>query len=303
MEKIVVAVRTFFSCITMCLLLAGICSNVVAQQVIGLSVGYEYFPSAELVDPIEGAEDFEIQTSSRNIGASFPLSFANGKILLLNQIGYKRVDFCYRNFPEGGTQIEQAQSIKYTFFMLDSLSQKWSLVAVLTPGLASDFEGKVTSDDFTFEGVFGFIRKFSKNFSLGAGAAYIRDFGKPLPLPFIYFDWSNGSNLSATGIVPNNIDLLYKLNPQIDLGLSLKIGGNRYHGDPDRFDVNNPQMEYSEGTVSPMAQLYILEWLHLNVEGGFAFYRNFEFLDGDDVKESYDLEQTGYLRAGLVLGM
>ena len=274
-----------------------------AQQAIGISVGYEYFPYAKLADPITGSEDFEIQTSIRNIGASFPLSFANGKILVFNKISYRRVDFSYRNFPEGGTEIEQAQSIKYTFFMLDSLSEKWSLVAILTPGLASDFEGKVTSDDFTFEGVFGFIRKFSKNFSFGAGAAYIRDFGKPLPLPFIYFDWNNGSKLSASGIVPNNIDLLYKLSPKVDLGLSLKIGGNRYHGDPRRFDVNNPQMEYSEGTISPIAYLHILEWLHLNMEGGFAFYRNFEFLDGDDEKASYDLEQTGYLRAALVLGM
>jgi hypothetical protein len=62
-------------------------------------------------------------------------------------------------------------------------------------------------------------------------------------------------------------------------------------------------MEYSEGTISPIAYLHILEWLHLNMEGGFAFYRNFEFLDGDDEKASYDLEQTGYLRAALVLGM
>jgi len=303
MEKTIVTLRTFFACIAISFLLAGICSNISAQQVIGLSIGYEYFPYAELADPIEGAEDFEIQTTSRSMGASFPLSFANGKILILNQISYKRVDFSYRNFPGGDSEIEQAQSIKYTFFMLDSLSEKWSLVAVLTPGLASDFEGKVTSDDFTFEGVFGFIRKFKKNFSLGAGAAYIRDFGKPLPLPFIYFDWNIGSNLSASGIVPNNIDLLYRLNPKVDLGLSLKIGGNRYHGDPRRFDVKNPQMEYSEGTISPIVQLHISEWLHLNMEGGLAFYRNFEFLDGDDQKASYDLKQTGYLRAGLVLGM
>jgi len=295
-------IRKFFQYFVLCLLLMGISSNLLAQQVIGLSFGYETFPHVKLADPIAGAEDFEIQTSSWNVGAAFPLAFAKGKIMVLNQINYKRVDFSYRNFP-GGTEIEQAQSIKYTSFLIDSLSQKWKMVAVVTPGLASDFEGDVSSDDFTLEVIFGFIRKYRKNLQLGFGLAYTRDFGRPIPLPFLYFDWNNGANLSANGIVPTNMGLTYKLNPKIDLGLAVTIGGNRYHGDPDKYGVDNPQMEYSEGTISPTAQLHLSKWLHLNIEGGFAFYRNFEFLDGDKSVESYDLKQTGYLRTRLVLGI
>lgn len=138
------------------------------------------------------------------------------------------------------------------------------MIAALTPGLASDFEGEVSSDDFTFQGMFSFIRKFNGNFSLGAGVAYVRDFGDPLPLPFVYFERSNGSNLSANGIVPQNVDPSYKLNPRIDLGLSRRIGGNRYYGDPDRYPVDNPQMEYSGGTISPTAPIHFLEWPRLN---------------------------------------
>jgi hypothetical protein len=61
-------------------------------------------------------------------------------------------------------------------------------------------------------------------------------------------------------------------------------------------------MEYSEGTISPTVRIHFLEWLHLNFEDGFAFYRNFEFLEGDESKSSNDLERTGYLRTGLVFG-
>ena len=90
----------------------------------------------------------------------------------------------------------------------------------------------------------------------------------------------------------------------IDLGFAFKVRGDRYHGDPDLFKLTkNPQMEYSEGTLSPFVKLHFTQWLHLHIEGGFAAYRNFEFLDGDKKAESYDLKQTGYLRAGLVLGM
>jgi hypothetical protein len=296
-------IRKLFLCLALGFAVNGINTGVLAQQVIGLSVGYEHFPYVKLADPSAEAPDLEIQARSTSVGASFPLVFARGKLLVLNQINYRRTHFDYRNFPEDGNEIEQAQSIAYTLFMIDSLSQKWKLVAALTPGLASDFEGDVTSDDFSFEGVLGAIRRYGENLELGLGLSYTRDFGPPLPLPFLYFDWTISSRLHANGIIPVNADVSYSVSPRVDLGVSLTVKGNRYHGDPDIYDVDNPQMEYSEGTVSPRVQLHLLRWLHLSVEGGFALYRNFEFLDGDDSEASYDLEETGYLRAGLVLGM
>jgi hypothetical protein len=177
------------------------------------------------------------------------------------------------------------------------------MVAVLAPGVASDFAAEITGDDFTFQGIFGFIRGLGENFQVGAGLSYIREFGPPLPLPFIYFDWNDGSNLSANGILPTNLDVSYRLAPQIGLGLSLKFSGNRYHGDPRRYGVDNPQLEYSEGTVSPTAQFHFAEWIHLNAEGGYAFYRNFRFLDGAEEAASYDMEGTMYARGGIVLGI
>ena len=303
MKRTTMQFNQVFTCGALILLFIGISDNAIAQQVIGLSFGYEFFPYVKLADPITGSEDFEIKASSRSLGAAFPLGFAKGKIMVQNQINYKRTDFSYRNFPSGGPEIEQVQSVGYTFFMIDSLSTKWKMVAVAIPGLASDFEAEVSSDDFTFGAIFGFIRQMSKTFQLGFGIAYMPDFGEPLPLPFLYIDWKIIPKLSANGLLPTNMIFAYKLNPKIDLGLSLKVDGNRYHGDPDKFGVDNPLMRYSEGTISPSVQIHFLRWLHLNVEGGFAFYRNFEFFDGDEKAQSLDLKQTGYLRTFLVLGM
>lgn len=274
-----------------------------AQQVFGASVEYGLFPYTNLADPESNTEELEIQTSIKSVGLAFPLTLQNEKIVIFNQLNYRRVDFSYKNRPEG-PEIEQAQSVNYTFFMIDSLSEKWSMVAVLTPGLASDFEAdEITSNDFTLQAVFGFIRKYNPNFQLGFGLAYMRDFGRPIPLPFIYFDWKNGDRLSATGLVPTDMSLTYKLNPKIDLLLIMRFMGDRHHGNPDKFSVKNPQMEYSEGTISPAMQVHLTDWLHVKLEAGYAFYRNFEFLDGDETAESYDLEPTFYYRANLVFGM
>jgi hypothetical protein len=302
MKKTTKKLTRFLFGVVLILAIIWIRNNVFAQQFFGLSFGYEYFPSVELLDPIPSAEDLEIETSSWSLGVVFPLVFSKGKIVVLNQINYKRTDFSYRNFPVGGTDIDQIQELEYTLFMIDSLSKKWKMVTVVIPGLASDFEGEVSSEDFTFGAVFGFIRQMSKSFGLGLGLAYMPDFGEPLPLPFIYIDWKIASKLTVNGILPTNMIIVYKLNPQIDLGLALKVDGNRYHGNPDKFGVDNPLMKYSEGTISPSVQIHLLKWIHLNVEGGFAFYRKFEFFNGDEKAQSLDLKKTGYLRTGLVIG-
>ncbi len=289
------------------ILFTGLITTGLAQQVVGLSVGYNEFPFVRLADPVSGAEDMEIQTQVKTVGAAFPLMFQDGKIMILNQLSYRNVAFQYKNLGSEADiayNLDRAISINYTAFMLDSLSEKWTMVAVLIPGLASDFKAdKLTGDDFTLQAIFGYIRKYSKQFQLGLGLAYMRDFGRPLPMPFIYFDWNNGAKLSASGLVPMDMTAVYKLHPMIDLMLAFRVFGDRHHGDPDIFSVDNPQLEYSEGTLSPSVNIHVKQWLHIGFEAGYAAYRNLRFLDGDEEAGSYDLEKTAYYRVNLVLGI
>jgi hypothetical protein len=289
--------------------LAGLGFNVFAQEAIGISVGYEFIPFTKFADPdpnVPGMEEVELQLNTISVGAAFPLSFADGKTLLLNSISYSRLGFNWKNFVSAmGPRIDQAHSVKYTAFLLQTLTDRWTLVMVVTPGLASDFEGEISSDDFTFDGVIGAMRAFGKekNFTLGSGLSYTRDFGTPLPLPFLYIDWDITPKLNANGLLPQYLDITYSLNPVIDIGVLASVIGNRYHGDPDKFSADNPQMKYSLGTVGPKAQAHITKWMHINVEGGYTLFRNFEFWDGPDKVSSFDMERTYYLRAGTVIGM
>jgi len=278
----------------------GFCS---AQDVIGFSVGYESFPATKLSGP-NAPETLEMGSSSFQFGAAFPMSFKDGKILLMNSLKYKKVNLTYKNDADTLNSPERVSSIEYTAFMIDSLSQKWSLVVALTPGIASDFEGDISSDDFTMQAIFGFMRTYSEKFKLGIGLAYTREFGPSIPMPFVYVDWLINEKLKLNGIVPINLDLAYTVNERIDLGLAFTVSGNRYHGDPDIYNAENPQMEYSEGTLSPKMSIHIVpQWMHLNLEGGYAFYRNYDFLDGDKSAGSYELDPVTYFRISFVLGM
>ena len=307
MKKTVRNLRKLLPYLVLCLFLVGVSGNVFAQEVIGISVGYEFIPYVKFTDPDPGMEDVKLQLNTISIGAAFPLSFNEGKTLLLNQLSYQRIGFNWKNWDSGtmGPRIDQAHSITYTAFLIQTLNDRWNLVMVVVPGLASDFEGKVSTDDFTLDGIVGAMRAFGekKNFTLGSGLAYTRDFGTPIPMPFLYYEWDISPKLSSKGLLPANLEVTYKLHPIIDVGFLASIGGNRYHGDPDKFTADNPQMKYSLGTIGPKAQIHITKWAHLNIEGGYTFIRNFEFWDGPDKVVSYDMNRTYYLRASTVIGM
>jgi len=275
-----------------------------AQNIAGIAVGHESFPLARMQKPITGAENFEIKTTAWYVSAAFPWKFADGKILMLSKLSYKRLAFSYRNVSSSlQTPLTQAQSVQWSFFFIDSLTERWSLVTSITPGLASDFDRSVTMNDFTLQAILGFVRKYGDDFQLGFGLAYTRDFGPPIPLPFVYLDWKITPELTFNGIVPVNFDFRYRLHRMVDLGLAVKVRGDRYHGSPLKYGVTNPQLEYSEATVSPSVQFHFSEWIHVHIESGVTFYRNFEFLDGNNSAASYDMKSTGYLRTELVLGI
>ena len=74
MKKPTRNIRRFFPCFILCLLLTGISSDVLAQQVIGLSVGYESSPYAKIAEQDTSAPDLKNRESSWSIGG-FPVIF------------------------------------------------------------------------------------------------------------------------------------------------------------------------------------------------------------------------------------
>jgi len=300
------AVTRIFPCIVMCLLLFGITNAIYAQPGPSFSVSYDFFPYQNFDDPdMALLDEVEVQVTALNLAASYPFVFSLGRTVLVNEISYQLREIDYKNWNfELGKEpnIKRLHAVKYTLTLRHVLSQKWYMLALTTPGLASDFEADVSSDDFTFEAAVVFVRQFSERWALGFGAAYSNQFGEPLPLPVLAFEWNNGSNLRANGIVPVNLEFWYLPNPKLELGLVVRGDGNRYHGDPDIYGVDNPQARYSALTLGPSARIHLSKALHLNVEGGFIPFHRFEFYDGDEKDSNYSLKPGGYLRAGIQIG-
>ena len=181
--------RTLSASIGLCLVFVGIAPALHAQSRPSFSASYDFLPFQNFKDPrIAGQPapelgDTQVQANTVTISASHPWVFSEGRTVLTNQIYYQRREFSYKNFPGGAPDLRDVHAVNYTLTLQHGLSPQWTMLTMLTPGLASDFEADVSSDDFALQVVAIFIRQFSEQFSFGFGAAYSTLFGEPLPEP------------------------------------------------------------------------------------------------------------------------
>ena len=181
-----------------------------------ISITQDFFPSQNFSKPAAGLSDAKIQLRAVSISVALPLVFSEGRTVLTNQIYYRRQDFSYKEFSGSNPSINDIHDLNYTFTLQHGLSEKWALLAIITPGLASDFEATPSPDDFNFQVVTAFIRQFSPQFPFGFGAVYSTQFGQPIPLPVLAINWNNGENIRWDTILPVRSEFWYTPTPKLD---------------------------------------------------------------------------------------
>ncbi len=275
-----------------------------------VSAGYDLFPHSAIADPDPVSLDAaEVRVGTLHLKAAYPLIFAQGKTVFVNEIGYRRLDLDYQQFPsaQAGPRPptpENMQAIEYNAMVTHGLSPKWTFMGIATPGIASDFEGDVGGDDLTFQVVVVFIRGYSQRLQVGYGGAWSNTFGQPFPMPVVAINWNNGSNLRLSSILPANFECWYAATPRLELGFLLNVDGNQYHGDPEIYQVADPLLRYSVGTLGPSATYRVHDRLTVGVDAGMTFFRKFKYFDGDDEEDKvdYSLKNTGFVKARLQIG-
>jgi hypothetical protein len=273
-----------------------------AQIAIGISGGYTYIPYSEFSDD-DAPDGVKLQVDSWQGGVAFPLAFADGKTVILNNLTYDLIGIDYDD-PLGSVaeNIRQLHSLTFTLLLIQQLSETWQLLAAVTPGLVSDLEGELSTDDFSVTALLGARHDFSDRFSLGAGLAYQRDFGDPLPLPFVLVEWVITPRLALSALLPRQATLLYSPWEVLDVGLFAEVEGNQYQGDPDTFGVDNPLVKYSVISAGPVVRIHITRWTHVELKGGTTLRRRLEFYDGEDKAETFNLKNAWFVQGGVQLG-
>lgn len=280
-------------------------SGVAAQMRPSYSVSYDYIPYQTVDEPIEMengsfVDDAQVRLSKFRTTFAYPFMFSEGRTIILNELSYQRIGFQYRKTE---SILENLHGVSYSFTLMHRFSGKWSLLTMVNPSLASDFEAGLSSEDLSFQTAIIVNRHFSERFSIGIGAAYSTQFGSAVPLPVISLEFNDGDKWSASAILPSSLEVWYKASQRVDLGLLLSGDGDNYHFDPQGYQVNRPELRYTMMTLGPAAKIKLSKHLRLNVEAGIIGLHRFEFYSGDEEIVSNDLKPSQYLRTGLQIGL
>ena len=291
-----------------CGLVLGLGETAKAQPGPSFSISYDLLPYQDFDNPIMAdasgndttyLENPQAQLRKLRTSLSYPIVFSKGRTVLVNEFSYQLIEFRYRQL---GYPLERLHSASYTLMLQHRLSTGWSVWALGTPSLASDLKAEVSENDFNFQAAAVFIRHFSSRFSLGIGTAYSTQFGSAEIVPILAFDWNNGKNLMAKAILPVSLEFWYRPSNRLDVGLLLSGDGNNFRGDPDIYQVENPELRYTMLTVGPAAKVKLYEGVFLTCEAGLLGLHRFEFYDDDTEDTSYDLKPSQYVRIGFQCG-
>ena len=177
--------------------------------------------------------------------------------------------------------MSSVQSIGYTAFVRQRLSEAWGLIAVAAPAYASDFYGDASAEAVTLTLIGAGSYRFSDGFEVGLGVAFSDVFGEPLVLPVASVDWKITKRIWVKAILPVSFEVTWLPIDQLGLRATLITSGSYFHGDPQRYGVSNPKMKYSAMLSELGVRWFILPWLHLTAHGGWTLFRRFTFSDGD----------------------
>ena len=278
--------------------------NIAPPQNPSASVSVMHLPESRLVSPLAPeATDLGVRVDTYDAEVLFPMSGAGGESTFIHALRYKQLRIGYGNRSEDlGPLVERAHMIGYGLTWFRRLDPKWTLLTIFNPGIASDFEGDLGFDDLVLEMAVVGIRTVNDRWALGFGTGYNPRFGQHYPMPVLAVRWNDGDKQAFEAILPMSMTYRYLARPGLELGLGLELEGNSYHGDPEIYGVENPQMRYSLARFGTSVEFGIGPGANLSLKSGIAFGRRFEFFDGMHEVASYDLASAGFVQASVVVG-
>lgn len=285
-----------------------------AQLSPSVSFGHVTWPSMSVsnleVDETytQSLENLSVWTDTRFIRASLPFMLQDGRMFVDIQPGFQRIQFRHDNWAEDLPRPTDAYIIDLNIIAQRQLKNRWSLIAQVTPALKSGLEEKLIGEDFAIEGAFLANRQLSERLVFGFGAAYSTNFGAPIPIPLLQFDyqatlWNGGPAWRGSALLPSSLEAWVIPARRLEIGLQLQSLGDRHHiTEVGTVPLNKPYSDYFDTVIGPAVIVYLTPWLNLNVESGISLYRQMQITDGRDEVIKFEPDQSGFLRWKFTIG-
>lgn len=280
-------------------------NNVYSQDFKLAGIQYVNYPKSEIKN-----DSGNQKTSFQEFGAfvNFPIKFKNDKSVLINGFGYGYVETTMYDYPLLQTREYQKklQQFYYHLTFVHKWNEKWALLVNLKPTFASDFEQKLSSDDFVFQGSVIATKIIYDQFKIGAGFVSSTRWGSPKLVPVVNMHYKNNRhNLNA--ILPLSMKYTYALLPEEKLKLGVQYTRNGANFNISATDIPKSDMaeidkiNYSRANIGAHSSYQLTKILRLEASGGISAGRKYNLVDVDENVHDFSSKSSPYFNVGLVL--
>ncbi len=264
-----------------CLILLLFSFKLHAQDFEVTKIQSAYYPN----QPInESGVEGEIGVFEWGVQVALPQTFKkNKKTILIHKIDYGNVRVnTEAKLPTA--MVKSARyyhSISYNLGLIYTLDQKWRLVFNITPTLASDFNEKLSGDDFLYQANALAVNTKSQKLNYGFGLAYTTRVGRQLIIPVGLLKY-NTPSIFLDFLFPNNLNLMFKTpNKIFSYGVKAGLNGGLFNNTAEIQTANAiiDKVGYSRLIVGPAVAFRLKDAININLVGGMAVGRRLELID------------------------
>lgn len=278
-------------------------NGLAAQNFQMAGIGYANYAKTNIK---ESSSNESVKFQEFSFFAKLPIKFKNQKTLLMNTARYGLVQATNYHSPlfVEDENTKNLHSVSWSMALIQNLNQKWTVIAVLTPTLASDFEEKLSSDDFLFQGTLLLSRKLNDKWTLGGGAVYTTQLGTPQFLPAVQLRYANEKHFISV-LLPSVANYLYRIDEKQKwhVGFRLATNGGNFNVNNHDFTEVIPnsidKLIYSRVNLGPVVNYQLTKSLQLEVFGGMSAGRKYKLEAASKVFTNYNAENGGFFNLSL----
>jgi hypothetical protein len=268
-------------------------------------IGYTNYANAKIKSsPTNQAIEFE----EFSFFANLPIKFKNKKTVLLNTLRYGFVQPTIHNSPlfVAADKRKNLHNVTLSMMLVQKMGKNWSLIAGLTPTLASDFEDKLSGDDLLIQSVLVASKKLNDTWTLGGGLVYTTQLGDPRFLPAIQLRYLRKKHFINV-LLPTFANYLYTVDnaEKWHLGFRLATNGGNFNVNNQGFTQVIPnsinKLIHSRVNLGAVINYQLTKTILLEANGGISAARKYKFKDDAKRFYTYKSENGGFFNVGLIL--
>ena len=271
-----------------------------AQEFTPLS--WTFFPAADVADPAGASEErLGLSLSHLSVGAAYPAAFAQGRMRLVNGLRYQRLGIGYHDGLLAAPRPTVLHYLRYDLSLERKLTDRWTATAYVTPGLATDFGGSISSDDLHIRTVVLFTRRASARLTYGLGLTYRNRLDNAW-LPVMQLDASIGPHFRVDVVAPSHAQLWVapRSRDALELGVEVRVATTPFHLRNAPSQSAAQRLQYKVVTGGAVTRIRLRRALCAALDGGVALINQLEF-DGATTSRTVDLEGGPYIRGAIVI--